>query len=620
VQSVLVERQETLRSWTRGTSAPAGFDRHEPTFDDRPARSDPSFHPSRGRFTYREVVVLRTAARLVCASLALVVVASVGGLGLAGAAAASPATGVQVDAGGVFTCAVKTDEALACWGSTYGQAAPPAGSYSAVGSGGFHSCALRSADGTIACWGRNVEGQLNAPAGSFVAIAAGGQHSCALRGDGSAACWGESADGRLIVPAGTFSALSAGVGHTCGLKTDATVSCWGLNSSGQSTPPGGTFSSVNAGHFTTCGIRSEGTVACWGYNGNQQGTPPAGTFSAITVGDGHSCGVRTDGRIACWGYAGYGPPPAGTFTAVTANFNHTCAVSTDGGVACWGPGAGTPPTAVTAPVGLVATARLTFGSQAYGAASASQEVTLRNIGAKALTVGSATFTGAAAGDFFISGSTCGAALPGGETCRLWVGFVPEEGKEDRNATLVLETNATPATYEVALAGTAAAPAAGPAGPVGPTGATGSTGPAGPTGDTGATGATGVAGPAGSTGATGAPGPAGPAGVAGAQGPAGPAGPQPPPGPTRVVNCKLVKVKNERLLECTVTYVSAGSGRVLAHLSKGGATYATANRSVPKGRVVVSLRSQKAITKGRYVLTLIFLRGTTADVLKVKVRV
>jgi len=37
-------------------------------------------------------------------------------------------------------------------------------------------------------------------------------------------------------------------------------------------------------------------------------------------------------------------------------------------------------------------------------------------------------------------------------------------------------------------------------------------------------------------------------------------------------------------------------------------------------VVVSLRRQKAITKGRYVLTLVFLRGTTAEVLKVNVRV
>ena len=120
---------------------------------------------------------------------------------------------MQVDAGGVFSCAVKSDAALACWGSNgFGQATPPAGSFSAVGSGGFHACALRSGDGSVACWGRNVEGQLNAPTGSFTAIAAGANHTCALKGDGSIACWGESADGRLVVPPGTFTAVSAGGG------------------------------------------------------------------------------------------------------------------------------------------------------------------------------------------------------------------------------------------------------------------------------------------------------------------------------------------------------------------------------------------------------------------------
>jgi hypothetical protein len=49
---------------------------------------------------------------------------------------------------------------------------------------------------------------------------------------------------------------------------------------------------------------------------------------------------------------------------------------------------------------------------------------------------SVAFAGASARDFFIGASTCGARLPGGETCRLWVGFAPEpEGKgRERAAT------------------------------------------------------------------------------------------------------------------------------------------------------------------------------------------
>ena len=86
-----------------------------------------------------------------CAFSALVV-----GLVLAAAAPAQAERRVQVDAGGVFSCAVKSDAGLACWGSsnTYGQATPPAGSFSEVGSGGFHTCALRSSDGGVTCWGQ----------------------------------------------------------------------------------------------------------------------------------------------------------------------------------------------------------------------------------------------------------------------------------------------------------------------------------------------------------------------------------------------------------------------------------------------------------------------------------
>jgi hypothetical protein len=116
------------------------------------------------------------------------------GLLLTAAVPASAERRVQVDAGGVFSCAVKSDAALACWGTnTSGQATPPAGSFTEVGSGGFHACALRSGDVSVACWGSNASGQLNnVPAGSFTAIAAGANHTCALKGDGSIACWGDN--------------------------------------------------------------------------------------------------------------------------------------------------------------------------------------------------------------------------------------------------------------------------------------------------------------------------------------------------------------------------------------------------------------------------------------------
>ena len=68
----------------------------------------------------------------------------------------------------------------------------PAGTYTAVAAGGFHTCALR-ADGTIACWGSNDEAQVEAPAGVYVAVSAGGFHSCALGADNAIICWGRYA-------------------------------------------------------------------------------------------------------------------------------------------------------------------------------------------------------------------------------------------------------------------------------------------------------------------------------------------------------------------------------------------------------------------------------------------
>ena len=43
------------------------------------------------------------------------------------------------------------------------------------------------------CWGHNSDGQAEAPAGSFTHVTAGLFHSCGLRTDGSIVCWGSEA-------------------------------------------------------------------------------------------------------------------------------------------------------------------------------------------------------------------------------------------------------------------------------------------------------------------------------------------------------------------------------------------------------------------------------------------
>src|SRR4051794_8960376 len=89
------------------------------------------------------------------------------------AAAGAAVSSLQVSAGGSHTCILRTDQTLACWGSnTFGQATPPAGTYSALSSGGDYTCAIRT-NQTLACWGDDTYGQLTAPAGTYGAVSAG---------------------------------------------------------------------------------------------------------------------------------------------------------------------------------------------------------------------------------------------------------------------------------------------------------------------------------------------------------------------------------------------------------------------------------------------------------------
>ncbi len=73
----------------------------------------------------------------------------------------------------------------------------------------FHACGVR-ADGSLYCWGRNIEGQLGLgdaearlvptrvdAANDWVSVAAGRFHTCALKRDRSVLCTGQNDVGQL---------------------------------------------------------------------------------------------------------------------------------------------------------------------------------------------------------------------------------------------------------------------------------------------------------------------------------------------------------------------------------------------------------------------------------------
>jgi len=143
----------------------------------------------------------------------------------------------SIDAGDYHNCGVQTDGTLACWGyNEFGQATPPAGTFTAVSAGGSHSCGLKT-NGTLACWGLNTSGQATPPAGTFTAVSAGANHSCAIRGSSRLTCWGSNAYGKAFSLSGRFRTISAGLNHSCAMRVNGTGVCWGRNQSGQSTVP-----------------------------------------------------------------------------------------------------------------------------------------------------------------------------------------------------------------------------------------------------------------------------------------------------------------------------------------------------------------------------------------------
>ena len=105
--------------------------------------------------------------------------------------------------------------------------------------------------------------QTNTPNQNFTAVTTGGAHSCGLTNTGTIKCWGQNNWGQAEPPDGTnFTAVTAGWYHSCGLTDTGTIKCWGSNIDGQTEPQDGTnFTAVTAGgRLHSCGLTDTGTI------------------------------------------------------------------------------------------------------------------------------------------------------------------------------------------------------------------------------------------------------------------------------------------------------------------------------------------------------------------------
>jgi alpha-tubulin suppressor-like RCC1 family protein len=293
--------------------------------------------------------------------------------------------------------------------------------------GGYESACALLMDGTVSCWGTNVSGILGtdpnltsasitpipvAGLSGVTAISVGGESACAVKSDGSVACWGYNVDGEIgssvstscdgsgdactYTPtavkglAGKVTAISsgndAGSGDTtCALLANGGVQCWGYNGEGELgdgntalAAPYGTatpttvsglanVTALDVHDVGTCALISGGTVKCWGSNGAGQlgngNTSPSptpvsvkGLSDAIALSSGSwpvvVCAIRSSGAVVCWGNGENGqlgnglsgvssstPVPVSGVTSATAAAGgayHMCILLTSGDVVCSG--------------------------------------------------------------------------------------------------------------------------------------------------------------------------------------------------------------------------------------------------------------------------------------------
>ena len=205
-----------------------------------------------------------------------------------------------MSAGDAFTCGVKIDGTIACWGqNTWGEATPPAGTFTSVSAGEAHACGVRI-DGTIACWGNKNCPQVPVPAGTFVSVNANNNcHACGVETDGTVTCWG-NCQSSCTPPTGAFASVCSSDDSgmdlfTCGVRIRRDHCLLGSKRIRPNHTAGRDLRVRQRGRRTRCGMGIDGTVTCWGDNSWGQATPPGGTFTSVSAGDSFTCGVKIDG-------------------------------------------------------------------------------------------------------------------------------------------------------------------------------------------------------------------------------------------------------------------------------------------------------------------------------------
>lgn len=247
----------------------------------------------------------------------------------------------DVVAGYDRSCAIARDGQVYCWGmglwGVLGVApdepcdcarspvkVPGLDSTRALALGSFFSCALK-ADGTVWCWGSNKEGArgqgnyderpgwdkhdkdaVEPPVKvrnltGIVEIAAGSMHVCALGASRRRLwCWGLNNEGQLGIDTHETRGESDDGNHRSATPMEVVLP-----------EELGEIAAIAAGGSATCALGASGSLYCWGAfeEGRQHDGPQlpirrvrqAPPLAAIALDSDRLCGVSRAGKIVCWG-------------------------------------------------------------------------------------------------------------------------------------------------------------------------------------------------------------------------------------------------------------------------------------------------------------------------------
>lgn len=234
---------------------------------------------------------------------------------------------ISLSSGDEFHCGLMADGSVRCWGDNSSNQLGngiSGGNYSSpqtvsslanvveIDSGGLNTCAVQ-ASGVAACWGDNSRGQLginsttaqntyaNVTGGhNFQSVRVGYTYACGIKDNGSLTCWGEQVNGVLgntlttgysATPV-TETAISEGIRDivtgkqsVCLQSLDGNLNCWGDNTHGLVLNTGLSYSDA-----TSLNV----------------GSPADFVFSQVFNMKGNSfCAYDLyNGGFSCWGYGG----------------------------------------------------------------------------------------------------------------------------------------------------------------------------------------------------------------------------------------------------------------------------------------------------------------------------